>query len=350
MSKLFSKRLAVLLLAGITTGCTMTSCRPATPTNIKETKEPKESSMQKEVSSESGSSSIEIETTPTPPESETPPISTETMRFETEPIETAPSPILISEINLAFHSVTLGTESTISPKATFSPLDAGDHTLLWESSDPSVAQADQNGTITAVGKGQCTITVTAAGNPEATAAISVTVEDSPACTYIDGILIANKTYALPSTYAFGVDADAYNSLLAMITDAGNQGISLWLVSGYRSYWDQNQIYNNYVARDGQAEADRYSARPGHSEHQSGLAFDLNSLYQSFGDTAEGRWLAENCHKYGFIIRYPQNKEHITGYMYEPWHVRYIGTETAWKVHESGLCLEEYFGITSAYAN
>jgi LAS superfamily LD-carboxypeptidase LdcB len=123
-----------------------------------------------------------------------------------------------------------------------------------------------------------------------------------------------------------------------------------MISGFRSYSTQNTLYNKYVARDGKAEADRYSARPGHSEHQTGLAFDLNSLDQSFENTKEGKWLAENCWKYGFIIRYPKGKESVTGYMFEPWHVRYLGKEVAKKVYESGKCLEEYLGITSVYEN
>ncbi len=101
-------------------------------------------------------------------------------------------------------------------------------------------------------------------------------------------------------------------------------------------------------KDGKAEADRYSARPGYSEHQSGLAMDLNSVDDSFAYTKEAKWIAENCSKYGFIIRYPKGKEPITGYIYEPWHVRYLGTELAEKVTTSGLTLEEYFGITSFY--
>ena len=168
-------------------------------------------------------------------------------------------------------------------------------------------------------------------------------------TYIDGILIANKTFSLPADYNPGIDDEAYGALNEMIAAAREEGISLWLVSGFRSYNTQAAIYNNYVARDGVAAADRYSARAGHSEHQTGLAFDLNSLYQSFGTTPEGQWLAACCWEYGFIIRYPEEKEEITGYMYEPWHVRYLGKETAQDVYESGLCLEEYLGITSVYA-
>ena len=83
---------------------------------------------------------------------------------------------------------------------------------------------------------------------------------------------------------------------------------------------------------------------GQSEHQTGLAFDINSTRWDFKDTIEGKWLAENCYDYGFIIRYPENKEDKTGYVYEPWHVRYVGNKVATDIKNSGLCLEEYVGI------
>ncbi|MCQ2479747.1 MAG: M15 family metallopeptidase [Clostridia bacterium] len=168
-------------------------------------------------------------------------------------------------------------------------------------------------------------------------------------TYINGILIANKSYPLPSNYNPGVNPAAQSAFNTMQSAAAKEGINLYIVSGFRSYSTQASIYNNYVARDGKAAADRYSARPGHSEHQTGLAFDVNSLSQSFENTPEGRWLAANCYKYGFIIRYPKGKESITGYMYEPWHIRYLGTSTATSVYNSGLTLEEYLGIKSVYS-
>lgn len=169
-------------------------------------------------------------------------------------------------------------------------------------------------------------------------------------TYIHGVLIANKSYALPSDYAPGIDPEASSAFDRMAADADDEGIDLWIQSGYRSYSVQEEIYNNYVAQDGKAEADRYSARPGHSEHQTGLAFDVNSLSTSFEDTPEGKWLAQNCWKYGFIIRYPKGKESVTGYMYEPWHIRYLGEATAKAVYDSGLTLEEYLGIDSRYSD
>ncbi len=364
-----AKRLSVLLLTGCLLGGMMISCGFVEFRDYSDTSEGKETTPPKETIAE----------TDAPPESETwerlpetsvsepsvsetsvsetsvPEISVpeisgaETDAAETEIPETAPMPVLVTRLSLPFHSVTLAEGSTVTPKATLGPEDAEDFSVHWESSDPAVAEVDEKGTILARSAGECTVKVSVAGNPALWDSISVKVERAPACTYIDGILIANKTYALPETYALGVDGEAYEKLLTMFSEAAKDGISLTLISGYRSYEHQYTLYYNYIARDGQAAADRYSARPGHSEHQSGLAFDLNSLYQSFGDTAEGLWLAENCHRFGFIIRYPKEKEHITGYMYEPWHVRYVGEKMAEKIKNSGLCLEEFFGITSEYA-
>lgn len=169
-------------------------------------------------------------------------------------------------------------------------------------------------------------------------------------TYIDGILIANKTYSLPSDYGNGLASITQSAFNKMNADAKSLGLNLWIASGYRSYWTQNTLYNNYVAADGKEEADTYSARPGYSEHQTGLAFDLNSVESSFANTDEGKWVKDNCYRYGLIIRYPKGKENITGYMYEPWHLRYVGVELATKLYNNGdwITLEEYFGVDSKY--
>lgn len=169
-------------------------------------------------------------------------------------------------------------------------------------------------------------------------------------TYIKGVLIVNKTYALPSSYAPGVDATAKAWLNKMFAAAKEDGLDLYIASGYRSYERQTQLYNYYVSQDGKAAADRYSARPGHSEHQTGLAFDINDPSDSFIGTPESKWLAKHCYEYGFIIRYTQDKESITGFKYEPWHVRYVGTQLAKTLYESGQCLEEYLGVNSKYAD
>ncbi len=169
-------------------------------------------------------------------------------------------------------------------------------------------------------------------------------------TYVDNVLVANKTYSLPESYNPGaLLGECEAAFKAMKSAAAVLGYELWNASGFRSYELQKSLYTRYSDRDGKEAADRYSARPGHSEHQSGLAIDLNEISSAFANTKEGKWVEENCHKYGFILRYPKGKEAQTGYMYEPWHIRYVGVDTATAIYNSGLCLEEYFGITSAYA-
>jgi len=260
------------------------------------------------------------------------------------PTETAAAPA-VSAVALPFREIVLPCGGSVMPRVTVIPADAAHPEIVWHSTDPAVAAVDADGRITAAAPGTCTVSASAAG---IAAEIAVTVGDADACTYIDGILIVNKSYPLPQSYAPGMDADAFAQLCRMFDAAKSEGITLRVKSSYRSYADQRVIYSGYAARDGQAAADRYSARPGHSEHQSGLAFDLNELTESFGESAEGVWLRENCHRYGFILRYPRGKEEVTGYMYEPWHVRYVGEDAAAAIHESGLTLEEFFGITSVY--
>lgn len=175
------------------------------------------------------------------------------------------------------------------------------------------------------------------------------ITEKDGITYVDGVLIANKTYALPSDYNPGeLLSECESAFSSLQAAAANENLTIWNASGFRSYELQESLYTRYSNRDGKEAADRYSARPGHSEHQSGLAIDLNDITSAFADTAEGKWIAENCWKYGFILRYPMGKEAQTGYMYEPWHIRYVGVAAAEKIHNSGLCLEEYYGITSVY--
>lgn len=272
--------------------------------------------------------------------------------------------------------VTLEVGDKYTAKLKFTPDDISYTSAIFYTTDMQIASVTNDGVITAKQAGVCEISAYYENDYTLCAVMEVTVIDPfvitssqeqgssevPApvgnhtikvidgITYIDGIMIANKTYSLPASYYPGENADALNALSEMQSAAAADGITLYVVSGFRSYDTQAAIYSNYVSMDGKAEADRYSARPGHSEHQTGYAFDLNDLNESFADTAEGKWLAANCNKYGFIIRYPKGKEDITGYMFEPWHVRYLGRETAEKVYNSGLTLEEYLGITSKYAD
>ncbi|MBE0600215.1 MAG: M15 family metallopeptidase [Firmicutes bacterium] len=143
--------------------------------------------------------------------------------------------------------------------------------------------------------------------------------------------------------------DAADALEKLFDAAKADGIRLSTVSGYRSYSKQNTIYERKVASAGAEVADAYVALPGSSEHQLGLAMDVSkvsssSLSSKFGSTAEGKWVAENAHLYGFIVRYAEGMEEITGYSYEPWHLRYLGKDFAQAVYESGLPLELYVSL------
>lgn len=162
-------------------------------------------------------------------------------------------------------------------------------------------------------------------------------------TYINGILLVNKKYGLPANFGGRIDPTALSNLHTLQSDAKAAGFDIPTLSAYRSYETQRVLYSNYYKRDG-ALADTYSARPGHSEHQTGLAFDVGSIDNNYGDTDAGKWLAMNCMNYGFIIRYPSGKESITGYQYEPWHIRYVGVDVAKVIMASGITLEEYLGV------
>lgn len=165
-------------------------------------------------------------------------------------------------------------------------------------------------------------------------------------TVVDNILIVNKKHPLSAAYNPGNDPVAEQAVRTLIADAQAQGLAISSsYSGFRDYAYQENLYNGYVSRDGQALADTYSARPGYSEHQTGLTFDLIQTDGSLVESpAEAKWLLDHCAEYGFIIRYPQGKEAITGYQPEPWHLRYVGKETAEKIMSSGLTLEEYLGV------
>jgi zinc D-Ala-D-Ala carboxypeptidase len=144
-----------------------------------------------------------------------------------------------------------------------------------------------------------------------------------------------------------------NDLLGLFAAAESEGLNLVFGSGYRSSNYQKTLYDGYVQSSGQSEADKISARPGYSEHQSGLALDFTRkdgkchLDECFSETSEGKWLKDNAHSYGFILRYPQGKQQITGYNFEPWHYRYVGVELAKVIYESGQTYEEVSRSPSA---
>ncbi|MBR2066761.1 MAG: M15 family metallopeptidase [Solobacterium sp.] len=196
--------------------------------------------------------------------------------------------------------------------------------------------------------------------------VEVSAEDDPRFKDTESILvIVNKKHPLAADYepsdlvqvsvaSNGVQMmrkEAADALAEMFNAASQEGITLVAGSCYRSYATQVDTYNYWASLYGQAEAERVSARAGYSEHQTGLAIDISDssgatyLSQAFSNTAEGQWLYAHAHEYGFVLRYIEGKEDITGYMYEPWHFRYLGKEMAKEVHgQNGLTLEEYFGI------
>lgn len=170
-------------------------------------------------------------------------------------------------------------------------------------------------------------------------------------TFVKGVLVVNKKNPLPANYAPGVEREAETALNTMFTAAKVNSFDLTAFSTFRSFEYQQQLYEKYVKKDGQSAADRYSARPGYSEHQSGLAFDIGEigreelwLTEAFGESEAGKWLHENAHEYGFILRYPKGSEAITGYMYESWHFRYVGIKLATEIYTQKVTLEEYLNI------
>ncbi|OJF94158.1 M15 family metallopeptidase [Alkalibacterium sp. 20] len=163
----------------------------------------------------------------------------------------------------------------------------------------------------------------------------------------DNLVTVEVPTVLPNPEIKQMRQVAADALKEMFDTAETSGIILHARSGYRSYQTQVQLFNNYVNNHGEEAANKYSARPGESEHQTGLVMDVTSesvglqLTEEFGNTEEGTWVRDNAHEFGFIIRYLEGKEDITGYVFEPWHIRYLGPELATDVYESGLSYEEY---------
>lgn len=135
--------------------------------------------------------------------------------------------------------------------------------------------------------------------------------------------------------------DALDAFISMSKKAASEGITLKMISAYRSNSYQEGLYNRYKSNNGQENADKYSARPGHSEHETGLAVDINQVSQAFEDTDAFKWLQVHAHEYGFILRYPKESEHETGYIYEPWHYRYIGIEKATEIKQLNITFDAY---------
>ena len=214
-----------------------------------------------------------------------------------------------------------------------------------------IGKINENGVFTAEKKGTCTITVVDRSNgtfASLTVHCISSADDVDFIPLVNNIPIANKTYPLPKDYDPGLDPRARNAFMQLQIDAAAEGLHIFGISDYRSYDYQTQVYAGWKTMYGE-EADLVSARPGFSEHQLGLAIDVNSPEYAFADTPEGKWLAEHCADYGFIIRYPSYaSKQYTGYSYEPWHIRYLGKALAKQVTETGMTLEECLKIDSYY--
>ena len=162
-------------------------------------------------------------------------------------------------------------------------------------------------------------------------------------------MVVNKKHKLPADYNPGENPNAGEKVRELIKKMQELGFSISnQYSGFRSYEYQTKLYQNYVNKDGKEAADTYSARPGYSEHQTGLAFDiLNGAGGLLGENPQDEkaieWLHSHAHEYGFIVRFQEGKEAITGYQAEAWHLRYVG-DIAEKIYTSNLTLEEYFGV------
>ena len=174
--------------------------------------------------------------------------------------------------------------------------------------------------------------------------------------YDDKLVLVNKYNKLPDKYEANylvtletkysdnsrkMKSEAAEAMRSMIDETKKKGLKMKVISGYRTESSQNTLFNNSIKKNGIKHALTYSAKPGHSEHQTGYAADINSVEETFKNTKEYIWLTDNAYKYGFIERYPKGKEFITGYGYEPWHYRYVGVEAAALIHEKGITFEEY---------
>lgn len=177
----------------------------------------------------------------------------------------------------------------------------------------------------------------------------------------DILMINNKYYQLSKDYvpddlvnvknwySYGNNAKlrevAYNAFIEMYNAAKAQNLTIIINSSYRSYQEQEEIYNQYLSQHGQEYTDAYAARPGHSEHQTGLTMDVTTYGangNNFEQTDVFKWLQDNAHLYGFILRYPKDKEYLTGYDYESWHYRYVGVEAATIIHDNNITFDEYY--------
>ncbi len=162
--------------------------------------------------------------------------------------------------------------------------------------------------------------------------------------YTPSDLVSISNYNISTENNFKLRKVVINDLVAMVASAKKDGIDLKVISAYRTYQDQKRTYNSWVSQLGEKEAGRQSAPAGCSQHELGTAVDFNELSISFSNTPAGIWLSKNAWQYGWVISYPINSENVTGYIYEPWHYRYIGIKNAEELKKSGLILSDFLNI------
>lgn len=278
--------------------------------------------------------------------------------FQVEVVDTTPPSISLSadSVNVVlytkidwakFASVTDNTSET--PEITASGVDTsttGEYQVTFQATDSSGNTAKESLKVNVIDMDNFE------GDVTFQTGTGFTGTRTDGVTTVDGIVIANKSFSLPEDYGSGdLEGEVYDAYYEMKAAAAAEGYSIWIASGYRSYWTQYDLYTSYAAADGYEVADTYSSRPGYSDHQTGCTFDLNSVDNTFIETDAGKWVNDHCAEYGFVIRYPQGKEEETGYVYESWHLRYVGKELAQKLYNNGdwISIEEYFGIPSRYS-
>lgn len=297
-------------------------------------------------------------------------------------VTVAAAKIPVTGLTLNLDTITLSAGKSKQPLVTMEPDNASDKGEIWTSSDETVAVVDQSGTIRGIGAGSCIVTVASVCNPEITASVSVTVvspsvssappvvsnpsSQAPtsdsftswnhSCSW--NMMVINKDNRIPEHYqpqicsyqSIQIDQRVLPHLKEMLEAAAADGAVLWVASGYRDLDLQTRLYNrkvNYFINQGydketaKTKAATIVAKPGTSEHNTGLAVDFNTVESSFCNTKGYRWLMEHAADYGFIQRYPTDKQAVTHVIYEPWHFRYVGVENAKAIQSSGLCLEEY---------
>ena len=239
-----------------------------------------------------------------------------------------------------------GEEIAVRVEGDYNPNKAGTQALTLVAEDSSGNKAEQSLAVNVIGITEDmpdSTFITRTGHKG---------EIKDGILYVDGVMLVNKSFGLPSDFGGGMDGATMEAYYKLATAGWNAGMDIVTVTEYRSYREQELLYEYWSEVAGEGPDTKSAVKAGHSEHQTGLAMDINSTDRSFAETAEAKWLSDHCAEYGFILRYPENKEDSTGCSWEPFHIRYVGTDLAGKLYNKGdwITMEEYFGVPSEYLN